>query len=219
MYSFLCVLANPTPLEMSRIDLALTSARVFAFWFTAGMFTLGASIFASLLVAPQLLVGTYFGSFIQQAVEFASKSAPYVWFALSPTQLYILGLLVDVSGVLSLLTWPKTSGLVVFGLTFWRQIFLRTHMGDPRFPNSPICMYKSQTCPAMDIFHILTTICGVLIFTAQGPLPETTLSALKTYGFTSPWIDRTLGKLHRARSPRRHPVQAPRPSEESRKRQ
>ena len=188
---------------MSRLDNALLLARVGAFWVMGGLFTLGATIFAARMFMPNALLGTNMGNFVQQALTFASKSAPYVWLGLTVNQLTLMALLVHISSVLSLLTWPKTSGLIVFGLTFWRQMFLRMHVGDPSFPNSPICMFKSQTCPAMDVFHVLMVLSGVLIFTSPAPLPETTLTGLKISGLDGAWIDRVLGKLKRSRSPRR----------------
>ena len=189
---------------MSRLDNALLFARVAAFWVMGGLFTLGATIFTTRMFMPKALLGTNMGNFVQQALTFASKSAPYVWLGLTPNQLALIALLVDISSVLSLLTWPKTSGLIVFGLTFWRQMFLRMHIGDPNFPNSPICMYKSQTCPAMDLFHVIMVLSGILIFTSPVPLPETTLRGLKISGLGGTWIDRLLGKLKRSRSPHRH---------------
>jgi hypothetical protein len=200
---------------MARVDDAVQLARVAAFWAMAGLFTVGASIWSTTLFAPHVITATNIGQFVQHALVFASKSAPYVWLHLSPGQLTIMALLINLSGVLSLLTWPKTSGLLIFGLTFWRQMFMRMHIGDPNFPNSPLCMYKSQTCLAVDLFHMLMVMSAVLIFTSPGPLPETTLAGLKVAGISSPWIDRLMGKL-RPQAPRPVPTESP---QQTRKRQ
>ena len=202
---------------MAPLERALQFARMFAFWLMAGVFTLGASIWTTTLFAPHLIASTNMGKSVQQALIFASKSAPYVWLGLTPGQLSLMALLLNFAGVLSLLTWPKSSGLMIFAMTFWRQLFMRMHVGDPNFPNSPICMYKSQTCVAMDLFHMFMVVSAVLIFTSPGPLPETTLAGLKSAGLSSPWVDRALGKL-RSRSPRRQPAAAP-PETHTRKRQ
>ena len=202
---------------MAQVENALRFARMIAFWFMAGLFTLGASIWSARIFAPYLIAGTNMGKFVHQALSFASKSAPYVWLGLTESQLSMMGLLLNFAGVLSLVTWPKTSGLMIFGMTFWRQLFMRIHVGDPNFPNSPICMYRSQTCVAMDLFHMLMVGSAVLIFTSPGPLPETTLTGLKSVGVRSAWLDRAFGKL-RSGSPQRQPMTVPSETH-SRKRQ
>jgi hypothetical protein len=194
---------------MSRTEYVINLLRAGAFWFMASMFLWGMTLMTLHMFVPGFLQDWKIIGFLNSSISFLTTVPPYTWLHLSPAQMTMIGILVDALGLTALMSRPKVAGTVIFGVTFWRQLFMRMHAMDKKMPMSPLCGYKQANCLFMDLFNLVMVACGVLIFTSPYPLIESTLVALKLAGIRTHWIEKTLRRGHMIGGPPSVPQASP----------
>jgi len=181
---------------MSQTEYIINLLRACAFWAMGVMFLSGMTLMTMHMFVPNLK-GWKISDFVSSSLSFLTTVPPYTWLHLSPVQMTMIGILVDALGFTALISRPKVAGTVIFGIAFWRQLFMRMHASDPKMPMSPLCGFKQANCLLVDLFNLGIVACGVLIFTSPFSLVESTLVAMKLVGIRTTWIDRALGKVSR----------------------
>jgi hypothetical protein len=172
---------------MSTKDTVILSARVVSFWVLFVAFALGATVGNLYLWAPQLFKGpaTGWGGFARSMAAASMTLPPFKWFDFNVEQMILLGIMLDVVGMIGLMIAPKVSGGVILGLAGWRHIVMRTMKSSNEIPNHPLCGFKSAHCPLVDLIRLLTLTAAIIAVTSNQGLPETTLSLLKQMGLNT----------------------------------